>query len=286
MPMWSNLGRAMLASVLMMGGVACESGGGGGGGGDEVAPCGGHGTEHGDHCDCDPGYVSEGLNCVPDDVPAPDAAVGEPDADRPEADAEVAPEPDAEVEPEPEPEALDLNAASMSAKLFGDAGQRVWVLSGETESVRLSVELYEELGGPTAAGVVELGEAEADYATCSTCVIVQTGCVAHGDHAHCEQTYMPQPGATLQLDALGGVGEALTGQLRDAVLRPVTIDPNTYQTSDAPGAPLPLAALAFDVTLDAPPAECGGHGSAHGSHCHCDPGYVPDPADPLNCIPE
>ena len=31
--------------------------------------------------------------------------------------------------------------------------------------------------------------------------------------------------------------------------------------------------------------ECSGHGRLHGDHCDCDPGYRPDPQNPMACIP-
>jgi len=31
---------------------------------------------------------------------------------------------------------------------------------------------------------------------------------------------------------------------------------------------------------------CGGHGHPHGGACHCDGGYITDPSDSTNCIPE
>ena len=31
---------------------------------------------------------------------------------------------------------------------------------------------------------------------------------------------------------------------------------------------------------------CGGHGHPHGGACHCNPGYVVDPSDETNCLPE
>ena len=52
------------------------------------------------------------------------------------------------------------------------------------------------------------------------------------------------------------------------------------------GETLTIKSWSFEVALaaDDGEAECGGHGHEHDGHCHCDPGYVTDPDDPLDCV--
>ena len=174
----------------------------------------------------------------------------------------------------------------------GEGGDHLWLLEAVQEGTILRLELYEAYGAPTQPGSVTLNAMETNYATCGTCIILQTGCEAHGDHLHCDATFMPEAGGTVNIDEIGtSVGSSLTGSLEGITFREVSIAQD-YETSDvAGGQRLLLSPYNFDVTLEAlggsePTEECGGHGHLHGSHCHCAPGYQVDPQDPANCISE
>ncbi|WP_181197578.1 hypothetical protein [Enhygromyxa salina] len=154
----------------------------------------------------------------------------------------------------------------------------------------LTLEIYEAFGGPTSPAVVDITEAETNYATCGTCLILQTGCVAHEDHFDCERTFMPRAEGQVHLHVLGAnAGEQFAGELLDLVFQEVSIGEDLQTEPVADGELLDLDAWAFDVQLDAlggAQEECGGHGHLHDGHCHCDPGYELDPEDPTQCIPE
>lgn len=115
----------------------------------------------------------------------------------------------------------------------------------------------------------------------------------------------PVQGAQNRITLLHGINDA--GQLSgvyhpngtDSPARIFTAEgiealPRTFPTPDQNMDPwvggLDYSGVVFgQVTiLHAPahPEECGGHGHPHGTHCHCDSGYVQDPNDPGMCIPE
>ena len=234
---------------------------------------------------------SDELSCLP----ASDA--GSPDAS---FDAGVGSDSGAELDagaPQDSGAGADAGAAALSfmpSELRGtvatsEDGSHLWLLEGVDGAALLRLELYEAYGGPTGPGHVDITAAETNYATCGTCVVYQTGCAAHGDHYHCERTFMPTLGGGVHLDALGqAVGTAMTGALEGLTLREVTIGSDYSTTEVAGGQRYQVGRWAFDVALEAAggAAECGGHGHLDGDHCHCDTGYVLDPTNPLNCIPE
>lgn len=51
-------------------------------------------------------------------------------------------------------------------------------------------------------------------------------------------------------------------------------------------APDPQDPLTCVATDQPQPEECGGHGHLHDGVCACDAGFVPDPQDPLKCVAE
>lgn len=248
--------------------------------------CGGHGERHGDHCHCDAGYVlsEDEQSCV-----APDGEDGhghEHEQDAGGGDSGHEHSEDAGHEGEFEFASSELSASTGMA----DDGTQFWVLEAIGGDVVLGMELYEAFGGPTSAGVVEIGEAETDYASCGTCLILKTGCEAHGDHFHCERSFMPRAEGQVHLDAIGGAaGEHLTGELLGVVFQEVNIGEG-YETEPVQGGEvLQIEAWSFDVELAGLPLveeECNGHGHLHGDTCHCDAGYVLDLTDSTQCIPE
>ena len=116
----------------------------------------------------------------------------------------------------------------------------------------LRIELYAGYGAPTSPGVVDLTDAETDYATCGTCLMLRTGCVSHGDHYDCTATFMPRAEGQIQIDAIGSAaGEQLTGELKNIVFQQVSIGQNYATTPVANGDKMNLATWSFDVQLDA-----------------------------------
>ncbi len=257
--------------------------------------CGGNGELHEDHCHCDPGFVlsDDELSCLPEqDSGDDDHDTGDHDTsddhstgDTGDTDTDTGDTGDTGEDDEFVFEPSDTRAATGTA----DDSTQIWMLEAVDGDVLLGLEIYESFGGPTSPGVVDITDVETNYATCGTCLIFRTGCTAHGDHFHCERTFMPRAEGQVQLDAIGAkAGEPFTGELRELVFQEVTIaeDFQTHPVTD--GEVLHLNAWAFDVLLDAlgTEEECGGHGHMHGDHCHCDPGYQLDPEDPTLCIPE
>lgn len=188
----------------------------------------------------------------------------------------------------PTPLAFDADNAQARTQLTD--GNRSWVLRASDGSTQIAIELYEAYGAPTEPGTVALTEGETSYATCGTCVVLQTGCEAHGDHFHCDATFMPQAQGQLRIDTLGtSPDERLAGELQNIVFQQVSIAEDYATTPVADGELLRLDAWAFDAELEGrprPEPECSGHGHQHGPECHCDPGYRTDPEDPTRCIPE
>ena len=116
----------------------------------------------------------------------------------------------------------------------------------------LRLELYAAFGAPTSPGVVEMTSAETDYSTCGTCIMLRTGCVSHGDHYDCTQTFMPRAGGQVNISALGSsVGDRFTGELKDIVLQEVAIGQGYTTTPVAGGEVLNFESWTFDIQLDA-----------------------------------
>lgn len=248
--------------------------------------CGGHGELHEDHCHCDPGFVStdDETSCIPE------SDSGSEHVHDAGSDHDVDHDHDHDVDPDHDHE-LDFVPSEVSgATGVADDGSRIWLLEAVDGGAVLSVELYESFGGPTAAGSVDITEEEASYATCGTCLILQTGCVAHDDHVHCEQTFMPRAEGRVHFDELGAAGgEDWSGELLGIVFQEVTIAEDYTTQVVADGDEQHLDEWTFDVVLadlDGGEEECSGHGHLHGDVCHCDTGYQLDPNDSTKCIPE
>ena len=220
---------SLLSFTLILGTVGC--------GENEVAPigesCGGHGEFHGDHCDCDPGYTSseDGLSCEPIESTETDPS------DDTESDMSD----------------LVFNPSNGQGSV-GQAqdGSQVWLFEAMDGGSILRIELYAGYGAPTAPGIVNLTEAETDYATCGTCIMLRTGCVAHGDHYDCTGTFMPRAEGQVQIDAIGAsAGDQLTGELQNIIFQQVSIGQNYATTPVANGDLMRMENWSFDVELDA-----------------------------------
>jgi hypothetical protein len=282
-PVW-GVGVAAWIGVSLLAG--CDDAAGGP---SDVEACSGHGTLHGDHCHCDPGFgpaSGDALRCV-----AVSDAGGGGDVTTPDAPSDAdggGGVPSDPVDAASAALARELLNAPSRARFGTDPNDdRVWEIEAMGRTVVLKVELWESDGGPTEPGVYELDASATSYATCGICVVLQTECVAHGDHAHCGRTFLPVAGGSVEIQQMGGPGAMMQGRLRDVVLREVTIGASLETTDVVDGQTLRIDSWSFLTTVqdgEGPDAECGGHGHSHGSYCHCDPGYRTDPDDPMNCI--
>lgn len=257
----------------------------------------GNGEYHGDHCDCDPGYVlsRDEQSCLPAQMGSDDSSGadtvdqtgtdgGATDTTGTDATGTDTTGMDSEAEDALvfEPEEVRAFTGLMDAK-------RHWVLEA-TEGPRvLNLEIYEASGGPTTPTTVPLTADETSYATCGTCLLFRDGCEVHGDHFHCERTWMPEPSGSITLTALGtSAGSLLAGVIEGVTLREVTIADDYTTTPVSGGETIVLKTWSFEAVLaseSGSEAECGGYGHEHEDQCHCDSGYMTDPQDPLNCIP-
>ena len=194
--------------------------------------CGDHGQLHGDHCHCDDGYTlsDDGSSCEQSQV---DATTGDSNSDQ----------------------IVDLTFSPTSSQgSVGEAqdGSKVWLFEAVDGGTILRIELYAGYGAPTSPGIVDITANETDYATCGTCIMLRTGCVAHNDHYDCTGTFMPKAEGEMHIDAIGAAaGDNLTAELKDLVFQEVTIGQNYSTTPVADGDQLHLEAWSFDVQLEA-----------------------------------
>ncbi|MBX3259755.1 MAG: hypothetical protein KIS78_01935 [Labilithrix sp.] len=193
---------------------------------------------------------------------------------------------------EPSPACAPTTPPSSGAiAAFGEdaTGKQAWAFRSKDAGSVLSIEGYAAAGGPMSAKTHTIGADDVSYETCGLCVVLETGCKSAGGGVECDKTFMPVEGGTVSLSAVEMKADgALSGTLDELVLREVTIGRDGATTPVPNGETLCVSAHEFGATMTEAPGEeeCSGHGHAHGDHCHCDDGYVPDPADAMRCIPE
>ena len=231
-----NLHRLLGATLVALTFTACgdkddDSGEG------ETSDCDGHGewdVDHG-HCHCDDGYsLSDGgYGCE-------ENGAGEDDDDDDDDSWEGD---DTGVEES------SFHPDTVEATYY--ASSNVTVLTAKEGDTWLSIENYPDYGGATGPESRSIDATEANYATCGICVMVQTGCEPHGDHAHCDATFMPEPGGTIDFSAFAaGADESWTGTLTDIRFVEVRINSDTYEsTPKEDGETLELNIWDFDVTV-------------------------------------
>lgn len=226
-----GLSSALLFSMLLLSscGDAAES---------ADDNCGGHGDFHGDHCDCDTGYSAsaDGLTCEADQS-TDNQTPGNENHDNGSTDSRD----------------LVFNPSSSKGSVGENQdGSAVWIFEAMDGDSMLRFEFYSAYGAPTSPDTVEMTNTETDYSTCGTCVMLRTGCVSHGDHYDCTQTFMPRAQGQVKVSAIGGVvGAQFAGELKDIVLQQVSIGQD-YTTTPVPGGEvLHIESLLFDVELEA-----------------------------------
>jgi hypothetical protein len=202
----------------------------------EASDCDGHGEWNEDHahCHCDDGYsLSDGgYGCEPNGA--------DEDDDSDDWQGDDTGEPESSFQPD-------------TVEGIHYASSSVWVLTAKEGQTWLSIENYPDFGGATGPETVEIDATQANYATCGVCVMVQTGCEPHGDHAHCDATYMAEAGGSVTFDALGSAaGESWAGSLEGLRFVEVTIDSDTWESTPVDGGEsIELNYWSFDVALEA-----------------------------------
>lgn len=95
----------------------------------------------------------------------------------------------------------------------------------------LSIEIYAggQFSGATGPGTYKLDDP--NYATCSNCVLIGANCTAEDG---CQKTFYADVGS-LRLDAYDPTGGAFTGRLQGLVLREVTIDRESFESTVVAG---------------------------------------------------
>lgn len=178
-----------------------------------------------DHCHCDDGYsyAENGEDCEPDDDGDTDTDAG----------------------------GDDFSPDDVSAVLV-DGDDPVSLLTAKDGQTWLKIENYPGFGGATAPETRVLDEVEINYATCGVCVLLQTGCEPHGDHAHCDATFVPETGGEVTFDAVGGeAGDSWSGSLSGIRFVEVEIGREFETTPIEGGETFTLNNWAFDVVLEA-----------------------------------
>ncbi len=232
----SIIPKSVLFSAIFLGILMLSACGGDTADADEA--CGGNGVFHGDHCDCDAGYSpsADGLSCEADEVAADDTSAGNNEAsDFGDATS------------------LTFNPSSTKASVGQNQdGSQVWIFEAMDGDAILRLDLYAAYGAPTSPGVAEITDAETDYSTCGTCIMLRTGCVSHGDHYDCTKNFMPKVGGQVEFTAMSGtVGEQMAGELKNIVLQEVSIAQDYSTTPVNGGEVLSIDSWAFDVSLEA-----------------------------------
>jgi len=107
----------------------------------------------------------------------------------------------------------------------------------------LHVQVYGAYGGPTAPGTFSLDGI--NFKDCGLCLLFERDCGAED----CVRTLYADQGS-VEVSAIGGLGNHFSGVLHDVVLREVTIDPDTLvSTPVAGGQTWCLDSYAFDRVI-------------------------------------
>ncbi len=190
--------------------------------GDGCGPNSSFNADHG-HCDCDDGFARQGTACLPVDDDDDDVDPGEV-------------------------EAIDMTDAVITGQSATDNnGDAVYIVQAVAGDVVVRIEGYVGAGAPSTAASVTLAGDELNYATCSVCVLAQTGCAAHDDHFHCEETLMAT-GGVVELDALDPTA-SIAGHLHEVQFVPVTIADDYQSTPIDGGQPHAIGHWDFTTTL-------------------------------------
>lgn len=185
------------------------------------AICGGYGEMHDGHCHCDDGFAisDDGASCE----------ISE--------DSEYGGD-------------FVFSPSTVQASTGTSNNDQVWILEAMEGDVHLRIEIYESYGGISSPGSITIDDVDSNYATCGTCVLLQTGCVEHGDHYDCSATYMPKEGGEVHIDKTGtNAGDDFAGKLLGVVFQEVRIGQDYDTQPVTNGTQLHLAPWNFETQL-------------------------------------
>ncbi len=125
----------------------------------------------------------------------------------------------------------DINEVTVAAEqATGDGGNLSYTLRTSTDSPYnvIQIQSLSDWNGPTSPGVYSLDGI--NYADCGLCLLAYTGCTDEG----CDKTLYAQEGE-VEFTAIGlATGDQVTAQLRNVVFREVTINEETFQSTEVP----------------------------------------------------
>jgi hypothetical protein len=114
----------------------------------------------------------------------------------------------------------------------------------ETPVDTLAFELVEANGGAKAAGTYEI--TDAPYESCGNCVILRVGC--DENLSNCQKSFLAESG-TLEIAEFGESGGKFSGTLKNAILRQVSIAPDSVSVPVEKGETWCLDAYAFEASV-------------------------------------
>lgn len=205
----------IISTLLFFGAIGC-------GDSSDDAVCGGNGDMHDGHCHCDDGFtISEDGNSCEE---AQESNYGGD---------------------------FIFSPSSVQASTGTSNSDQVWLLEAMDGDVQLKIQIFASYGGISSPGSITIDDVESNYATCGTCVLLQTGCVEHGDHYDCSATYMPMEGGEVHIDKTGtSAGDDFAGKLLGVVFQEVRIAQDYETEPVSGGTQLELAPWTFETQLD------------------------------------
>jgi hypothetical protein len=143
-------------------------------------------------------------------------------------------------------------------------------LSGRPVATDLAVAAMGSASSLQGALVTLGAGVNANYATCTHCLRVQLGCTAT-DCAGASN-YFAKSGSALFNQVSSGPSQVFAGQFVDVTLRPVTIDPKTFVSTEIAGPCFHLTSFTFSSKTAAQPTDGGTTGGDGGDGGDADSG--------------
>jgi hypothetical protein len=184
---------------------------------------------------------------------SPSAGEAKPEEVRPATEVMVPDAGDDSALPET-PQCLPaIASATVDEALLGtEAGtsSRIWIVRARDGETFLTLTVRESQGAVPGVGSGSFGKEQLRPAEAQVSLLVQTDCVAHGDHYHCGPSYVPTAGTWAFTPLPAAVGEdvvvELSAELAEAKVRSGNV------TLVAGGKAMCLDKLSVRGTLERP----------------------------------